>query len=81
MLNIFARASVSRVTDPIGAWLLRRGLTPNAVTVLGTVGSVATSLWFIPRGQLFTGAALVGGGARRGGIRCGRPAATPGRAC
>lgn len=59
MLNIFARASVSRVTDPIGAWLLRRGLTPNVVTVLGTVGSVAASLWFIPRGQLFTGAALV----------------------
>lgn len=59
MLNIFARASVSRVTDPIGAWLLRRGLTPNAVTVLGTVGSVAAALWFIPRGQLFTGAALV----------------------
>ncbi|WP_141982782.1 phosphatidylinositol phosphate synthase [Saccharothrix saharensis] len=59
MLNIFARASVSRVTDPIGAWLLRRGLTPNTVTVLGTVGSVAASLWFIPRGQLFTGAALV----------------------
>ncbi|MBW4717584.1 phosphatidylinositol phosphate synthase [Saccharothrix obliqua] len=59
MLNIFARASVSRVTDPIGAWLLRRGLTPNTVTVLGTVGSVAASLWFIPRGQLFAGAAVV----------------------
>ncbi|CCH30338.1 phosphatidylinositol phosphate synthase [Actinosynnema sp. NPDC047251] len=59
MLNIFARASVSRVTDPIGAWLLRRGLTPNTVTVLGTVCSVAASLWFIPRGQLFTGAAVV----------------------
>ncbi|MDQ2585331.1 phosphatidylinositol phosphate synthase [Saccharothrix yanglingensis] len=59
MLNIFARASVSRVTDPIGAWLLRRGLTPNAVTVLGTVGSVAASLWFIPRGELFAGAAVV----------------------
>ncbi|MFD7655536.1 phosphatidylinositol phosphate synthase [Actinosynnema sp. NPDC059797] len=59
MLNIFARASVSRVTDPIGAWLLRRGLTPNAVTVLGTVGSVAASLWFIPRGQLLAGALVV----------------------
>ncbi len=59
MLNIFARESVSRVTDPIGAWLLRRGLTPNTVTVLGTVGSVAAALWFIPRGQLFTGAAVV----------------------
>ncbi|MEU5696552.1 phosphatidylinositol phosphate synthase [Actinosynnema sp. NPDC020468] len=59
MLNIFARASVSRVTDPIGAWLLRSGLTPNTVTVLGTVCSVAASLWFIPRGQLFLGAAVV----------------------
>ncbi|XVV06788.1 phosphatidylinositol phosphate synthase [Actinosynnema sp. CA-248983] len=59
MLNIFARASVSRVTDPIGTWLLRRGLTPNVVTVAGTVGSVAASLWFIPRGQLFVGAAVV----------------------
>ena len=59
MLNIFARASVSRVTDPIGAWLLARGLTPNVVTVVGTVGAVASALWFIPRGQLFVGSALV----------------------
>ncbi|HEV7908383.1 MAG TPA: CDP-alcohol phosphatidyltransferase family protein [Pseudonocardiaceae bacterium] len=59
MLNIFARASVSRVTDPIGAWLLRRGLTPNTVTVIGTAGVVASALWFFPRGQLFAGAAAV----------------------
>jgi len=59
MLNIFARASVSRVTDPIGAWLLARGLTPNAVTIVGTAGAVASALWFIPRGQLFLGSALV----------------------
>src|SRR5688572_18376909 len=55
MLNIFARASVSRVTDPIGAWLVRRGLTPNSITVLGTVGTVFSALWFYPRGQLFVG--------------------------
>ncbi|WP_199440133.1 phosphatidylinositol phosphate synthase [Umezawaea beigongshangensis] len=59
MLNIFARASVSRVTDPIGAWLLRLGLTPNTVTVLGTIGTVASALWFFPRGQLFAGALAV----------------------
>ncbi|HEX6345969.1 phosphatidylinositol phosphate synthase [Umezawaea sp.] len=59
MLNIFARASVSRVTDPIGAWLVRRGLTPNSVTVLGTIGTVAATLWFFPRGQLFVGALAV----------------------
>jgi CDP-diacylglycerol--glycerol-3-phosphate 3-phosphatidyltransferase len=59
MLNIFARASVSRVTDPIGAWLVRRGLTPNSVTVLGTIGTVAATLWFFPRGQLFVGTLAV----------------------
>jgi len=59
MLNIFARASVSRVTDPIGAWLVRLGLTPNSVTVLGTLGTVAATLWFFPRGQLFVGTLAV----------------------
>ncbi len=59
MLNIFARASVSRVTDPIGAWLVRAGLSPNVMTVLGTVGTVVSALVFFPRGQLFLGSALV----------------------
>jgi CDP-diacylglycerol--glycerol-3-phosphate 3-phosphatidyltransferase len=52
MLNVFARASVNRVTDPIGRWLVERGVTPDAVTVFGTVGAAASALWFLPRGQL-----------------------------
>lgn len=59
MLNIFARASVARVTDPIGAWLVRAGLTPNTMTVIGTVGSVVSALVFFPLNQLFVGSALV----------------------
>jgi CDP-diacylglycerol--glycerol-3-phosphate 3-phosphatidyltransferase len=59
MLNIFARASVSRVTDPVGTWLLRLGVTPNAVTVVGTAGAVLGALWFIPRGQLFAGTVVI----------------------
>jgi CDP-diacylglycerol--glycerol-3-phosphate 3-phosphatidyltransferase len=55
MLNVFARAHVNRVTDPIGRWLVERGLTPDAVTVIGTVGSVAAALWFLPRGELIVG--------------------------
>lgn len=59
MLNLFARASVSRVTDPIGAWILRRGVSPNVVTVCGTVGSAGGALWFFPRGELLAGTLVV----------------------
>lgn len=61
MLNIFARASVSRVTDPVGAWLVRAGLTPNTMTVIGTAGAVGGSLWLFPTGQLVAGTFVVWG--------------------
>jgi CDP-diacylglycerol--glycerol-3-phosphate 3-phosphatidyltransferase len=61
MLNMFARASVSRATDPIGTWLVRRGVEPNAVTMIGTAGVVFGSLWFFPRGQLLAGTFVVWG--------------------
>ncbi|HSU11879.1 MAG TPA: CDP-alcohol phosphatidyltransferase family protein, partial [Pseudonocardia sp.] len=59
MLNLFARSHVSRITTPIGRWLVARGVSPDAVTVAGTVGTAAAAVWFIPRGQLFLGALLV----------------------
>ncbi|GAA3013537.1 phosphatidylinositol phosphate synthase [Actinokineospora diospyrosa] len=61
MLNIFARASVSRVTDPIGARLVRLGLTPNAVTLLGTAAAIAGALWLFPTGHLLAGTFVVWG--------------------
>lgn len=59
MLNILARASVSRVTDPVGAWLVRAGLSPNAMTLIGTTGTVVCALVFFPLNLLFAGSALV----------------------
>ncbi|MEQ0564210.1 phosphatidylinositol phosphate synthase [Amycolatopsis sp. NEAU-NG30] len=61
MLNIFARASVSRVTDPIGQALVRAGLTPNVMTVLGTAGAVVCALAFFPTGHLLWGTFTVWG--------------------
>lgn len=61
MLNMFARASVSRATDPIGVWLVNRGVAPNVVTVIGTAGAVSGSLWFFPRGELLVGTFVVWG--------------------
>lgn len=61
MLNIFARTSVSRVTDPIGAALVRAGLTPNAMTVIGTAGALICALVFFPAGMLLAGTFTVWG--------------------
>jgi CDP-diacylglycerol---glycerol-3-phosphate 3-phosphatidyltransferase len=61
MLNIFARASVSRVTDPIGAALVRVGLTPNGMTLIGTAGAVGFALWLFPTGHLLAGTFVVWG--------------------
>jgi CDP-diacylglycerol--glycerol-3-phosphate 3-phosphatidyltransferase len=59
MLNVLARARLSVVLDPIGRFLARAGVSPDAITVLGTVGVVAAALWFVPRGQLLTGMIVV----------------------
>jgi CDP-diacylglycerol--glycerol-3-phosphate 3-phosphatidyltransferase len=58
MLNLFARAPVSRVTEPVGRWLVARGVSPDVVTVAGTVATVAAVVVFLPRGQLFLGSFL-----------------------
>jgi phosphatidylinositol phosphate synthase len=47
------------VTEPVGRWLVARGITPDVVTVAGTVGSVAAALWFLPRDELFPGAVVI----------------------
>src|SRR6476660_7640964 len=59
MLNIFARASVSRFLDPAGSWLFRAGIGPDAITLTGALGTVASALWFFPSGQLVAGSIAV----------------------
>lgn len=58
MLN-FLRPALSRVLTPVGEALARTGLTPNAITVTGTVGVVAAALVFYPRGDLFWGTVVI----------------------
>lgn len=59
MLNIHARAAVSKALDPLGHSLARAGVTPNAVTVVGTVGTVASALVFFSQGWWLTGTLLI----------------------
>lgn len=57
MLNLL-RPVLNRVLTPIGEALARTPITPNAITVTGTVGVVAAALWLLPTGHLFAGAAV-----------------------
>jgi CDP-diacylglycerol--glycerol-3-phosphate 3-phosphatidyltransferase len=59
MLNVLARARVSAVIDPVGRALARAGVSPDAITVLGTVGVVFGAVWFVPRGHLLTALIVV----------------------
>lgn len=53
------RAVVARVVDPVADALLRRGVSPDVVTVLGTLGVVVVALWLYPTGHLLLGTLLV----------------------
>jgi CDP-diacylglycerol--glycerol-3-phosphate 3-phosphatidyltransferase len=59
MLNALARASVSKVTDPIGRGLLRLGLSPDLITVIGTAGVMGGSVGLLATGHLFAGTVVV----------------------
>jgi len=53
------RGFMTRVFTPVARVLLRAGVSPDAVTVTGTVVVVVTSLWAFPTGHLFLGALVV----------------------
>ena len=55
MLN-FLRPGVARVLNPVGQALARTPVTPNMVTVAGTVGLSACALSLFPIGETFPGA-------------------------
>jgi CDP-diacylglycerol---glycerol-3-phosphate 3-phosphatidyltransferase len=59
VLNIHARSFFNRAVTPLGEWLARRRVSPDAITVLGTVGAVAACLIFFTRGWWFTGTMVV----------------------
>lgn len=59
MLNKYARTFFGALFTPVARTLLRWGLTPNAVTIIGTVGVSLGALIFYPMGELFWGTLLM----------------------
>jgi CDP-diacylglycerol--glycerol-3-phosphate 3-phosphatidyltransferase/CDP-diacylglycerol--inositol 3-phosphatidyltransferase len=58
MLNRF-REFWTKVISPVARLLLRLGVSPDAVTLVGTLGVSAGALWFFPRGQLLAGVLVI----------------------
>jgi CDP-diacylglycerol---glycerol-3-phosphate 3-phosphatidyltransferase len=59
MLNHFFRPALARATHPVGVALARTGVTPNAITVIGTLGVAGGALGFYPRGEFFWGTVVI----------------------
>ena len=53
------RAFWGRVFTPVARLFLRLGISPDAVTVVGTLGVVAGALVFFPQGKLLTGVLVI----------------------
>ena len=53
------RAFFTKVISPVARLLLKLGVSPDAVTVVGTLGVVAGALVFFPQGELLTGVLVI----------------------
>jgi len=59
MLGIHAREQVGRVTEPVARRLVAWGVTPDALTVIGTIGVSGGALGFYPRGHFLIGTLVI----------------------
>jgi CDP-diacylglycerol---glycerol-3-phosphate 3-phosphatidyltransferase len=59
MLNRFARAFFTKLFTPVARLLLRLGVSPDIVTVVGTVGVCFGALAFYPRHEFFWGTIVI----------------------
>ena len=59
MLNRHARGFFTALFTPLARWLLKIGISPDAVTVVGTLGVVAGALVFYPLGHLWWGTLFI----------------------
>lgn len=53
------RGAMTRLWTPLADALLRAGVSPDAVTIAGTLAVVVTALWAFPTGHLLLGALLI----------------------
>ena len=53
------RAGLNRLFTPVADVLLRWGVSPDAVTIVGTIGVAVAALWLWPLGHLLAGTVVI----------------------
>lgn len=59
MLNRFARALFTRLLTPLARALVALGISPDVVTLVGTIGVCGGALGFYPRGEFLWGTLVI----------------------
>jgi CDP-diacylglycerol--glycerol-3-phosphate 3-phosphatidyltransferase len=59
MLGIHARPQINKVIEPTARKMAAVGITPDALTIVGTIGVAAGALAFYPRGKFLAGTLVI----------------------
>ena len=59
MVSSAFKPAVNRFIEPIARLAIRARITPNAVTVGGTLGTSVAAMYYYPRGDLFIGTLVI----------------------
>ena len=59
MLQKNLRPAVTNLITPLCKALIKFGITADAITVIGSLGSCLSAIFFFPRGQFFLGTVVV----------------------
>ncbi|GAA2161969.1 phosphatidylinositol phosphate synthase [Pedococcus bigeumensis] len=59
MLNKYARALFTKIFTPVARLLLKLGVSPDVVTIVGTLGVSVGALAFYPRHEFFWGTVVI----------------------
>jgi CDP-diacylglycerol--glycerol-3-phosphate 3-phosphatidyltransferase len=59
MVSSAFKPAVNRFIEPIARLAISARITPNAVTVGGTLGTALAAMYFYPRGELFIGTLVI----------------------
>jgi CDP-diacylglycerol---glycerol-3-phosphate 3-phosphatidyltransferase len=59
MLNRLLRTSIEKIFGPVANLFLKLGISPDIVTIVGTLGVCVGALAFFPRGEIWVGVLVI----------------------